>query len=385
MAHSFEIAANDVDSKARSGRINLEQKAVERPAALVCTGRGAPRHLTHDLFRCAVSNAKAVQISFPDMFSTDALATMEQQKQNLESFCKLEGLVTVCTLRDPIQVLVEPNNDDNSVAINTDGGRKKIKIDQFMSAMRLLQPDIVCCMSDNINANATAKRTRLATDRTLKFLDSAIEERSKTALKGLLFGSVVGGVSEEERIRSATETAARIVDGFLLEGFFGGELAKQRYDLLHKVMEYLPESKPKMLHGTTSPEDVLAAVDAGVDLFDSTYVVTATDLGCALVFPYPGAPNSDAKGPSQLNLWDGLHERANMPIMDGCPCFACTHHTRAYIHHLLNTHEMLASVLLIIHNYQHYFGFFSQLRASIAAGTYPAFKTAFLHARKALC
>jgi queuine tRNA-ribosyltransferase subunit QTRTD1 len=99
-------------------------------------------------------------------------------------------------------------------------------------------------------------------------------------------------------------------------------------------------------------EKILAAVSAGIDMFDSSYVTKMTDSGRALNFTFGEvtAPQSDSSGkkPKTINLWDPAFADDFTALSDGCKCYSCsTPHTRGYVHHLLNAHEMLGLVLLM--------------------------------------
>lgn len=109
----------------------------------------------------------------------------------------------------------------------------------------------------------------------------------------------------------------------------------------------------RILHGVSSPDEVVAAVEAGVDVFDSSFAFDMTETGCALCFPFesavvPDAAASDRPPAVSICLWDFEHREDFRPLLEGCACYTCTNHSRAYIHHLLNVHEMLASVLLMM-------------------------------------
>lgn len=150
-----------------------------------------------------------------------------------------------------------------------------------------------------------------------------------------------------------------------------------------------------------SPEDILMAVSQGVDLLDCSYPVQATANGYALSFPLtpesvqqqqqqaaaaPAAspvvsnpfgtaqPTGDVveveagADDSKVNLWAVRHRLDKGPLVQGCSCFTCQNHSRAYVHHLLHTHEMLAGVLLEMHNTHWWLQFFAAIREAIQQG-----------------
>ncbi|CAO3569022.1 unnamed protein product [Mortierella alpina] len=206
-----------------------------------------------------------------------------------------------------------------------------------------------------------------------------------------LFAHVLGSQIEAERITSAQETARREgVDGFVIDTSALTERVEM--DRLLKLVEisvkHLPSQKPRMVYGVQTPEDVLKAIALGVDLFDTSYPYHLTEDGKASLYgfgedPSPesisAAENSSIRNNRWINLWDDEHGDKFVPIMAGCECYACkgSRHTRAYINHLLKTHEMLATVLLMSHNMHQYGLFFQHVRESIKEGTFEKHSKAF--------
>lgn len=154
----------------------------------------------------------------------------------------------------------------------------------------------------------------------------------------------------------------------------------------------LPSDVLVMCQGVGSPLEVLDAVMAGVDVFDSVYPDRAAEQGLALTFdvdpPGEGAGGGGVgggatpRGPaaadaalraSRISLADRAFARDASPLLRGCACYSCTRHSRAYVHHLLQTHEMLAAVLLAAHNLHHYSAFFVALRGAVARSEVEAF------------
>ncbi|KAG0305407.1 Queuine tRNA-ribosyltransferase subunit qtrtd1 [Dissophora globulifera] len=197
---------------------------------------------------------------------------------------------------------------------------------------------------------------------------------------------------EDERIWSAKETAKRDgVDGFILNAnvLLSTSNKEEALQQLENSLGYLPSQKPKLVYGIHAPEDVLKAVALGVDLFDTMYPFQLTEDGKASLFYFgesatPGAVAAASTLSSSntnrwINLWDDEHGDKFVPILDGCECYACkgNRHTRAYINHLLKTHEMLATVLLMSHNMYQYSRFFAAVREAVKTGTIEQHANAF--------
>eukprot|EP00878_Enallax_costatus_P029166 GHUV01031601.1.p1 GENE.GHUV01031601.1~~GHUV01031601.1.p1 ORF type:complete len:188 (+),score=51.36 GHUV01031601.1:1481-2044(+) len=163
-----------------------------------------------------------------------------------------------------------------------------------------------------------------------------------------------------------------------------GERASQRPELLQAALEHLPKDKPKIAAGLDCPDDILDAVALGVDLFDCSYPTQVTANGYALSFPV--REDNSEQGSStaasaqqhmdvdcgaddtKINMWATQYRMGKGPLVQGCSCFTCRNHSRAYIHHLLQTHEMLAGVLLEMHNTHWWLQFFAAIREAIQQG-----------------
>ncbi|KAG8509525.1 Queuine tRNA-ribosyltransferase accessory subunit 2 [Galemys pyrenaicus] len=220
---------------------------------------------------------------------------------------------------------------------------------------------------------------------------------NKGLQKSAIIGVIEGGDVLEERLRSARQTAMRPVGGFLLDGFQGDPTTLEtRLHLLSSVTGELPEDKPRLvlICGISRPDEVLECIERGVDLFESFFPYQVTERGCALTFSFDYQLNPEETLLKQngtqeeiqyvdqttkikttdynqemtsfeINLKEKKYQEDFDPVVRGCSCYCCKNHTRAYIHHLLVTKELLAGVLLMMHNFEHYFGFFHSIREAL--------------------
>ncbi|KAG0319758.1 Queuine tRNA-ribosyltransferase subunit qtrtd1 [Dissophora globulifera] len=201
-----------------------------------------------------------------------------------------------------------------------------------------------------------------------------------------VFAHVVGAQIEEERIRSAKETAKRQeVDGFIVDTLALPGTREEVLKLLKVSLDHLPPEKPRLVYGMQTPEDVLKSIAMGADLFDTSYPSHLTEDGKASLYNF-GTPltshraGGESSSQRWINLWDDEHVRSFVPLLDGCECYACKggRHTRAYINHLLKAHEMLATVLLMSHNMHQYAKFFASVRQTIQDGTFDQHAASFV-------
>lgn len=284
-------------------------------------------------------------------------------------------------------------NEDKSVSVWCKGGRHKVGVAEYLKLVEAVQPSVFECLCDSVSSHGQKmKRMRKSVDRTLKFLDDTIALRSdnKVLLECGLLGAIEGSDVVEERKRSARETAKRPVDGFVLEGFDLTHSAECLSDILSSTIEALPHDKPRFIHGLHTPEEIFTGIENGVDVFDGSYPYSVSERGVALVFPN-SLPSEDEEvqcGRVWKRRWThdmedrqlGINlteERFSLdftPLVPGCVCYTCSQHCRAYVHHLLLTNEILARVLLMMHNLSHYLLFFTNLRQSLTNSSYVRFK-----------
>lgn len=194
-----------------------------------------------------------------------------------------------------------------------------------------------------------------------------------------VFATVQGGYDQLLRKKSVEETVLRTVDGYVIDGFHVNGPDVENVDvpkmkeILREVFAVLPSDKPRILHGAFDPETMLEAIKCGIDVFDSSYAEKLAEAGEATVFPIETVTNffnrnivdsapKRSKLTSKLILKDCLYKEDFDPIMETCNCYTCKHYTRAYIHHLIVTNELLAEILLMVHNMHHLSLFFKQIQ-----------------------
>lgn len=178
----------------------------------------------------------------------------------------------------------------------------------------------------------------------------------------MLFGINQGGVYEDIRIRHAKEIAGLDLDGYAIGGLAVGETHEEMYRILDAVVPYLPVEKPTYLMGVGTPENILEAVDRGVDFFDCVYPSRNGRHGH--VYTNHG----------KLNLFNAKYELDKRPIEEGCSCPACRSYSRGYIRHLLKAKEMLGMRLCVLHNLYFYNHMMEEIRDAIDGGYYKEYK-----------
>lgn len=184
--------------------------------------------------------------------------------------------------------------------------------------------------------------------------------------KQMLFGINQGATFEDIRIEHAKRISEMELDGYAIGGLAVGESHAEMYCILDEVVPYLPEEKPTYLMGVGTPENILEAVERGVDFFDC--VLPARNGRHAHVYTNKG----------KLNLLNAKYEKDDSPIDDTCGCPACRRYSRAYIRHLFKAKEMLAMRLCVMHNLYFFNSMMEEIRQAIEEDRFHAYKAAKL-------
>ncbi|MBT5263202.1 MAG: tRNA guanosine(34) transglycosylase Tgt [Rhodospirillaceae bacterium] len=180
-----------------------------------------------------------------------------------------------------------------------------------------------------------------------------------------LFGIVQGSTYEDLRGESVQALSEIGFDGYAIGGLAVGEGQTEMFSVLDYTAPALPVDRPRYLMGVGKPDDIVGAVQRGVDMFDC--VLPTRSGRTAQAFTRFG----------QLNLKNARHAEDDRPIDPECTCPACGEHTRAYLHHLFKASEVLGLMLLTWHNLHYYQELTAGLRVAIEAGELDAFVNAF--------
>lgn len=213
---------------------------------------------------------------------------------------------------------------------------------------------------------ASVARTTRWLERSKKEMHRLNQLEDTVNPKQMLFGINQGATFEDIRIEHAKRISEMELDGYAIGGLAVGESHAEMYRILDEVVPYLPEEKPTYLMGVGTPENILEAVERGVDFFDC--VLPARNGRHAHVYTNKG----------KLNLLNAKYEKDDSPIDDTCGCPACRRYSRAYIRHLFKAKEMLAMRLCVMHNLYFFNSMMEEIRQAIEEDRFHAYKAAKL-------
>ena len=211
---------------------------------------------------------------------------------------------------------------------------------------------------------ATYDYAKHSMERTLRWAKRSIEAR--TTDRTALFGIVQGGVYEDLRLKCVEEITKLPFEGFAIGGLSVGEPKEEMYRITRLVAPNLPSDKPRYLMGVGTPEDILEAVEAGVDMFDC-------------VMPTRNARNGTLfTSYGKVNIKAAKYKKDFTPLDPNCDCYTCRNFTKAYLRHLYVSREVNSVILNTIHNLHFYAKLMEGIREAIKEGRFAQFKEEFL-------
>ncbi len=259
-----------------------------------------------------------------------------------------------------------------------DGSEVHLTPERSMQVQRALGSDIAMAFDDCTAWPATHAEAEASMLRSMRWArrcrDAYYGEEPSVAFEppGDLFGIVQGGMYADLRQRSLDALLELDLPGLAVGGLAVGEPEPERLAVLDALMPQMPQDRPRYLMGVGRPEDIVRAVQRGIDMFDC-------------VMPTRHARNGHLfTSTGVINIRNARHQRDPSPVDPACDCYTCRHYSRAYLRHLDRCNEILGARLNTIHNLHFYLDLMRQLREAIAEGRLDAFAEDFFARRAAV-
>jgi queuine tRNA-ribosyltransferase len=350
----FELLHSD--GEARRGRLTFERGSVETPAFMPVGTYGTVKAMTPEELR-----GLGAEIILGNTFHLMLRpgTGIVSAHGDLHDFMAWQG--PILTDSGGFQVfslaeLREMNEDGVTFASPVDGSKVFLGPEESMAVQEALGSDIVMIFDECTPYPATEQQARDSMERSLRWA-----ERSKAAHgenPAALFGIVQGGMYAELRRRSAEELLAIGFDGYAIGGLSVGEPEADRDRILGSTCPLLPADRPRYLMGVGRPQDLVAGVARGVDMFDC--VMPTRNARNGYLFTSRGV----------VKIRNARHARDTGPVDPNCECYTCQRFSRAYLKHLNKCNEILGHRLATLHNLHYYQTLMRQLRAAIEAGEF---------------
>ncbi|KAB6715319.1 MULTISPECIES: tRNA guanosine(34) transglycosylase Tgt [Roseobacteraceae] len=366
----FSFSLNATDGRARTGVISTPRGDIRTPAFMPVGTAATVKAMMPESVR-----ATGADILLGNTYHLMLRPTAERIARlgGLHKFMNWErpiltdsGGFQVMSLSD-LRKLTEKGVTFRS---HIDGSKHELTPERSMEIQKLLGSDIVMCF-DECPA-LPADRDRIASSMRLSMRWA---ERSREAFGDrpghALFGIQQGGLERDFREESAEALKKIGFDGYALGGLAVGEGQEAMFGCLDFAPDMLPTDKPRYLMGVGKPDDIVGAVKRGIDMMDCVLPSRSGRTGQAWT----------RRG--QVNIKNARHADDPRPLDEHCSCPACSHYSRAYLHHVFRAQEMISGMLLTWHNLHYFQEIMQGMRDAIAGGTFAAWEAEF-HAKRAM-
>jgi queuine tRNA-ribosyltransferase len=370
MADTFGFTLQATDGKARTGVIDTPRGQIRTPAFM------------------PVGTAATVKAMLPESVRATGADILLGNTYHLmlrptaERIARLGGLHKFMNWERPIltdsggfqvmslAALRKMTEEGVKFSSHIDGSKHMLSPERSMEIQKLLGSDIVMCFDECPALPATDAVVAKSMQMSMRWA-----QRSRDAFGDrpghALFGIMQGGVTRDLREESAKALTAIGFDGYAVGGLAVGEGQEAMLGVLDYAPDMLPADKPRYLMGVGKPDDIVGAVERGIDMMDCVLPSRSGRTGQAWT----------RRG--QVNIKNARHMDDPRPLDEACTCPACRTYSRAYLHHVFRSQEIIASMLMTWHNLHYYQELMQGLRDAIAAGSLAGFAADF-HALRAI-
>ncbi len=246
-----------------------------------------------------------------------------------------------------------------------DGKKVILSPEESIKIQKKLDSDIVMVMDECPEKTKDYKVIKKSMELSTYWASRSKKEFGKNPHKAL-FGIVQGGLFKDLRQESLDQLIKIGFDGYAIGGLAVGETQNEMFNVLDDLKDYLPIDKPRYLMGVGTPSDILGAVKRGVDMFDCVLPTRSGRTG--LAFTWDG----------RVNIKNSKYQNDNNPLDSNSTNFSLNKYSKNYLNHLFNTNEILASMILTLHNINFYQELMSAIRENIKKGTFDEFHDLFI-------
>ncbi len=394
----FKILKEDKKTKAKLGVLKTTHGDIQTPVFMPCGTRGTVKTTTPDELRDL-----GVQILLGNTYHLYMRPGDKEIKGfgGLHDFMKWNGPILtdsggyqVFSLGKGKDSLVKIKEDGVEFRSHLDGSKHFFTPEKVIDIQRNLGSDIMMVLDECAPYPCTKDYAKEAMGRTHSWAEKSIKYFQKSIGAGRdlpkIFGIIQGSTYKDLREESAKFITSLPFDGIAIGGVSVGEEKEETYKVIDwlspilnkkskiKNKKYGVASRPIYLMGVGTPEDILEAVERGVDMFDCVLPTRLARHGSVWIHPV-GARYAAPKTGNRISLLNAKYKDDKKVIMPGCQCYACKNgFSRGYIHHLLKENEILGVRLTTLHNLHFILDLMSKIRENIEKGAFSTFKKQFL-------
>lgn len=355
MTLGFELLKTDPSSQARLGRLHTPHGSVDTPVFMPVGTQATVKTLrTADLVTCGASIILANTYHLflrPGHELIRSLGGLHRFMAWPHPLLTDSGGYQVMSLG----TLTRVTEEGVLFQSHLDGSRHLMTPERAIDIQLALGSDIMMALDECTAYPATYEAARLSMEMTCRWARRCLEAGWQRS--GGLFGIVQGSIYKPLRDLSVQTLVKEAFDGYAIGGMAIGEPKEVLYDLIAHTAAQLPVQKPRYLMGVGKPQDLLYGVRAGVDLFDC--VLPTRNARNGFLFTSEG----------RVVIKNAQYRTDERPLDAACDCYACQHHSRAYLRHLFQAGELLGLYLNTLHNVTYYLRLMAQIRQAIQHGT----------------
>lgn len=376
----FEI--ENQDGNARAGKIFLSHGEVPTPIFMPVGTQGVIKGLDY----LDVENHLGAKIILGNTYHLYLRAGIEKMKKlgGLHKFSGYSGnFLTDSGGFQAFSLGGKRREEGIEFSSHIDGSKHFFTPSKVLDIEYALNSDIMMILDDLVGLPANDERIIQSIERTTRWAKQSLDYHALQKSQGRaqtnnIFAIVQGGTSETYREKSARELVELRsfvdgveyeYDGYAIGGLAVGESSEEMYSTLDFTLPLLPGHKPRYLMGVGTPENLIEAISRGVDMFDC--VMPTRNARNATLFTSFG----------KLSIKSSRYALDENPIDSECDCYACTHFSRAYLHHLFRCNEITYHRLASIHNLKYYLNLVGQAREAISKNQFVEFKKEFYEKR----
>jgi queuine tRNA-ribosyltransferase len=364
----FKVIKKDIRSSARAGIITTERGNIETPVFMPVGTKATVKAVTNEMLYktgCQVILGNIYHLYLqPGIEVIKKAGGLHRFMNWKRSILTDSGGFQVFSL-SKIKKVFDDGVEFRSII---DGSKHFFTPEKVIEMQYQIGSDIMMVLDECIPFNEDYVYTMDAAKRTLNWAEASLRKRNEMGITGKLrmFGIVQGGFIKKLRRFCAESISEMGFDGIALGGLSVGEEKHQTVDLLKYTVGYLDTSKPLYFMGLGDPVGVIEAVGNGIDMFDCVMPTRISRNGSAFT----------SKG--RINIKNNRYLFDFSPLDEKCRCYTCRNYSRAYIKHLFRSREILASILLTVHNLHFIFDLVSRARNAIISGEFNDFRKGFI-------
>ena len=362
---SFELIAQD--GKARIGKIITSRGFIDTPAFMPVGTQGTVKGIfTDDILK---TNTQIILGNTYHLLLRPGIEILNKFN-GLHEFMNWQKPILTDSGGYQIMSLSKFNKIDLKIGAifrsHLDGKKIILSPEKSVQVQKSINSDIIMVLDECPKLTADKKILSKAINVSTNWAKRSKTEFGNDKSKAL-FGIAQGGLFKDLRIESIEKLIEINFNGYAMGGLAVGESQSEMFKILNETVDYFPKKKPRYLMGVGTPSDILGAVKEGIDMFDCVMPTRSGRTG--LAFTWNG----------KVNLKNSRYQNDKMPLDENCEIRNLNKYSKGYLNHLIKSNEMMASMLISLHNIYFYQQFMREIQKNIQIGTFQSFYKKYIN------